>query len=147
WIRQNLSSPNGVVDGRTVLERRIIPGIMNTVNRVSAFLREKAQFIAGKLNDIVGSLGQGASAIAGTILNFAVSALQWLIDRFRELVDWATDHLIGLANWVRSALESLARFLRPVLDFLRRVAAVVQNIARIVIEFGARIWNAIPHCI
>lgn len=146
-IRQYFGTRGGIVNGRSILQNEIIPGIVNTINRVASWLREKAQFVVDKLNSIVSGLGNAASAVAGTIIGFIARGLSWLAERFGELVNWAMDHLMGLANWVGNALQRLVAFLRPVLDFLRRVAAVVRNILRLAYEFGARIWNAIPACI
>jgi len=114
---------------------------------VAAFLREKAQFLAGKLNSIVGGLGNAAGAVAGTIISFIARGLTWLAERFGELVNWVMDHVMSFVDWIGGVLQRLVTFLRPVLDFLRRVAAVVRNIMRLGYEFGARIWNAIPACI
>ena len=147
WLRQNLGTRDGVVNQRNVFERTIIPGILSGVNRVSNFLLEKARWIAGKLTEVVGGLNQAVGAVAGTILNFAVNVLQWIVSNFQELVNWATDKLLGLAEFARSALEGLSVWLRPVMDFLRRVAAVVAAPMRLAYEFGASIWNAIPACL
>ena len=146
-IRQYFGTRGGIVNGRNILQNEIIPGIVNTINRVAAFLREKAQFLAGKLNSIVGGLGNAAGAVAGTIISFIARGLTWLAERFGELVNWVMDHVMSFVDWVGGVLQRLVTFLRPVLDFLRRVAAVVRNIMRLGYEFGARIWNAIPACI
>ncbi|HZI55928.1 MAG TPA: DUF4157 domain-containing protein, partial [Verrucomicrobiae bacterium] len=146
-IRQYFGTRGGIVNGRNILQNEIIPGIVSTINRVAAFLREKAQFLADKLNSVVGSLGNAAGAVAGTIIGFIARGLTWLAERFGELVNWVMDHVMSFVNWVGSVLQRLVTFLQPVLDFLRRVAAVVRNIMRIGYEFGARIWNAIPACI
>jgi phage-related protein len=146
-IRQYFGTRGGIVNGRNILQNEIIPGIVNTINRVAAFLREKAQFLAGKLNSIVGGLGNAAGAVAGTIISFIARGLTWLAERFGELVNWVMDHVMSFVNWIGGVLQRLVTFLRPVLDFLRRVAAVVRNIMRLGYEFGARIWNAIPACI
>jgi phage-related protein len=146
-IRQYFGTRGGIVNGRNILQNEIIPGIVSTINRVAAFLREKAQFLADKLNSIVGGLGNAAGAVAGTIIGFIARGLTWLAERFGELVNWVMDHVMSFVNWVGSVLQRLVTFLQPVLDFLRRVAAVVRNILRLPYEFGARIWNAIPACI
>jgi phage-related protein len=146
-IRQYFAARGGIVNGRNILQNEIIPGIVSTINRVAAFLREKAQFLADKLNSIVGGLGNAAGAVAGTIIGFIARGLTWLAERFGELVNWVMDHVMSFVNWVGSVLQRLVTFLQPVLDFLRRVAAVVRNILRLPYEFGARIWNAIPACI
>jgi hypothetical protein len=146
-IRQYFGTRGGIVNGRNILQNEIIPGIVSTINRVAAFLREKAQFLADKLNSIVGGLGNAAGAVAGSIIGFIARGLTWLAERFGELVNWVMDHVMSFVNWVGSVLQRLVTFLQPVLDFLRRVAAVVRNILRLPYEFGARIWNAIPACI
>jgi phage-related protein len=146
-IRQYFGTRGGIVNGRNILQNEIIPGIVNTINRVAAYLREKAQFLADKLNSVVGGLGNAAGAVAGTIIGFIARGLTWLAERFGELVNWVMDHVMSFVNWVAGVLQRLVTFLQPVLDFLRRVAAVVRNIMRIGYEFGARIWNAIPACI
>jgi phage-related protein len=146
-IRQYFGTRGGIVNGRNILQNEIIPGIVSTINRVAAFLREKAQFLAEKLNNVVGGLGNAAGAVAGTIIGFIARGLTWLAERFGELVNWVMDHVMSFVNWVGSVLQRLVTFLQPVLDFLRRVAAVVRNIMRLPYEFGARIWNAIPACI
>jgi phage-related protein len=146
-IRQYFGTRGGIVNGRNILQNEIIPGIVNTINRVAAFLKEKAQFLADKLNSIVGGLGNAAGAVAGTIIGFIARGLTWLAERFGELVNWVMDHVMSFVNWVGGVLQRLVTFLQPVLDFLRRVAAVIRNIMRIGYEFGARIWNAIPACI
>lgn len=146
-IRQYFAARGGIVNGRNILQNEIIPGIISTINRVAAFLREKAQFLADKLNSIVGGLGNAAGAVAGTIIGFIARGLTWLAERFGELVNWVMDHVMSFVNWVAGVLQRLVAFLQPVLDFLRKVAAVVRNILRLPYEFGARIWNAIPACI
>ena len=146
-IRQYFGTRGGIVNGRNILQNEIIPGIVSTINRVAAFLREKAQFLADKLNSIVGGLGNAAGAVAGTIIGFIARGLTWLAERFGELVNWVMDHVMSFVTWVGSVLQRLVTFLQPVLDFLRRVAAVIRNVMRIGYEFGARIWNAIPACI
>jgi hypothetical protein len=65
WIRQNLGTGNGVVNARQYLERVIIPGIISGVNKATAFLREKARFIADKLTAVVSGLNQAIGAVAG----------------------------------------------------------------------------------
>ena len=146
-IRQYFGTRGGIVNGRNILQNEIIPGIVSTINRVAAYLREKAQFLADKLNSVVGGLGNAAGAVAGTIIGFIARGLTWLAERFGELVNWVMDHVMSFVNWVAGVLQRLVAFLQPVLDFLRRVAAVVRNIMRIGYEFGARIWNLIPACI
>jgi hypothetical protein len=146
-IRQYFATRGGIVNARNILQNEIIPGIVNTINRVAAFLREKAQFLADKLNSIVGGLGSAAGAVAGTIIGFIARGLTWLVERFSELLNWVMDHVMSFVTWVGSVLQRLVTFLQPVLDFLRRVAAVVRNVLRLGYEFGARIWNAIPACI
>jgi hypothetical protein len=146
-IRHYFGTRGSIVNGRNILQNEIIPGIVSTINRVAAFLREKAQFLAEKLNRIVTGLGNAAGAVAGTIIGFIARGLTWLAERFGELVNWVLDHVMSFVNWVGSVLQRLVAFLQPVLDFLRRVAAVVRNIMRLTFEFGARIWNAIPACI
>lgn len=146
-IRRYFGTRGGILNGRNILQNEIIPGIVSTINRVAAFLREKAQFLAEKLNRIVSGLGSAAGAVAGTIISFIARGLTWLAERFGELVNWVMDHVMSFVTWVGSVLQRLVAFLQPVLDFLRRVAAVVRNILRLPYEFGARIWNAIPACI
>ena len=118
WIRQNLRSRDAVVQQRGVLQGVIIPGILNSVNRVSAFLLEKARFISDKLTEFVGGLSQAAGAVAGTIFNFAVGILQWLIDRFQELVAWGTRVLMSFVNFVTETLARLITYLQPILAVL-----------------------------
>jgi len=147
WIRQYLRSREGIVRQRGVLEGAIIPGILGAVNRVSAFLMDKARFIAGKLRDVVGGLNRALGAVAGTVLNFAVSILRWIVDRFQELVDWAVQGLVGLASGAAAALERLRIYLQPILNVLREIAGVVGNLMRLPMLLAGRLWNAIPACI
>ena len=98
WIRQNLRNRSAIVQQRGLLEGMIIPGIMNAVTRVSAFVLEKAQFISNKLTEVASGLNQAVGAVAGTILNFVVGILQWSIERFQELVRWAIGQLLALAE-------------------------------------------------
>ena len=147
WIRRNLSTRDGVVRQRDVLRSTIIPGIINAVRGVSSFLLDKARFVAGKLTEVVSGLNEALGSVAGTILNFAVGILQWLVDRFRELVAWAIEGLMRLANWVANALERLVAFMQPVLEVLRSIARVIGNIMQLPMLLAGRVWNAIPACI
>lgn len=147
WIRQHMTRPNGVVEQRGVLHGTIIPAIMGAVNRVSAFLTEKAQFITTKLGEVMSGLGQAISAVAGTILRFVTPILQWIADRFRELVNWAQEKLMGLVNWVRTGFERLRIFLQPVLDVLGQIASVIGNIITLPFLLAGRLWSVIPACI
>ncbi|HET7833884.1 MAG TPA: DUF4157 domain-containing protein [Gallionella sp.] len=147
WIRQNLRSREAVVQQRGVLQGVIIPGILGAVNRVSTFLVEKAQFISGKITQVVTGLNQAVGAVAGSILSFAVSILQWIVARFQELARWAGQGLMALANGVASALRQLSVYLQPILDVLRQIAQVVGNIMRLPLLLAGRLWNLIPACI
>ncbi len=147
WIRQHWNTPNGLVDGRDILQKTILPGILGAVKQISTWLSEKAQFIASKLSEVLGGLGQTVSIVAGSLFRFAVSALQWITDRFSELASWAREKLMALATWVGDGLERLHVWLEPVLGVLRRIGEVALDILKLPGLVLSGLWNKIPACI
>lgn len=147
WIRRNLRNRDEVVAQRGYLEGVIIPGIMRAVDRTSDFISEKAQWIVEKLTEVVSGLTQAAGAVAGTILGFVVGLLQWVIDRFQELVRWAVRQLPVFAQWVQDVLERVRAFFEPVRRFLVGVNRAVRDVMQLGAALGDRLWNAVPACL
>jgi hypothetical protein len=146
-LAQILTRPNGVAEARIELETVVIPGIQRAVGEVSSWLAQKAAVIAARLNQVVGGLGGAVQAVAGSILRLAVSAVQWLLDRFRELVRWAEGALLRLSQLVSAALARLSAFLEPVRVVLRWVGRVLLDVFEVVSMVADRLWNLIPACI
>ncbi len=146
-IRQFLSDREQIVAQRGVLQGVVIPAIMDGINRVSAFLIDTASTITGALTSIVGQLNEALGAVAGSILDFAVSVLRWLVERFQELVNWAEGALLDLALTVETTLEQMRVFLQPVLDVLAEIAEVIRDVMRLPMLLAGRLWNLIPACI
>lgn len=147
WIRQHLSTPDGVVNARVVLQKVIIPQILGAVKGFTGKLTQIASSITERLNGVMGGLGNLIGAIGASILSFAVSAIQWIADQFKALVDWANNKLNALVEWVTTGLERLHTFLQPVLDFLGKVASVIGDILQLPFLIAGKLWNMIPACI
>jgi phage-related protein len=147
WIIDHFRTRGSVVDQRGLLEGTIIPGILGAVGAVTSALGRAAAFVTEKLNAATAGLGELVSAVAGSFLSFAVSAVRWVADQFNRLAGWARDKLTALAGWVKSGLDRLRGFLQPVLDVLRRFGEVVGDIWQIAKLAVSRAWRAIPACI
>ena len=147
WIARHLRTRGSVVEQRGALEREVIPKIMGAVKAVSGKLGEIAASLTEKFGAIVSGLGKAAGLLAGSIVDFLVGAVQWLIGKFKLLLAWATEKVQAIAGWVKSALERLKTFLEPVFEVVRWIGAVAKDIFNLVSGVIKGIWNKIPGCI
>jgi phage-related protein len=147
WIKQNMTSRDGVVNQRDFLRGTILPGIMNAVGAVSGALSRAAGFVLEKLSGVMASLGEVVGAVAGSIFRVAVAIVQWVADQFRALVQWATDKLKGLADLVAAGLDKLKRFLEPLFSLLGEIAGVFVDLLKLPLMLVGRLWRLIPACI
>jgi len=147
WIRQHLSTPDGVVNARVVLQKVIIPQILGAVKGFTGKLAQIASSITERLNGVMSGLGNLIGALGASVLSFAMSAIQWIADQFKALVEWANNKLNALVEWVTTGLERLHTFLQPVLDFLGKVASVIGDILQLPFLIAGKLWNMIPACI
>ncbi len=147
WIRQHLNKPDGVVSNRDVLQKVIIPGIINSIHSFTGKLASAAGAITDKLNGIMAGLGQVIGTLSGSIINFAVKAVQWIADQFQNLVNWASDKLMALVDWVSRGLKRLVDFLQPVFDVLKQIGEVIFDILKLPFLILGKLWHMIPACI
>ena len=120
---------------------------MNAVKGLTGKLTSIAASIIEKLNKVMGGLGDLVSAVGGSILRFAVSAVKWIADQFQGLVQWGSEKLHGLVNWITNGLERLHVFLQPVLDVLAKVGEVIVDILKLPGLIIGTAWKMIPACI
>ena len=111
WVRQHLSTQNGVVNNRGVLQNVIIPQVMGGIRNFTAKLQGIASSILGKIVSVSGGLGQVIGAVSSSIISFAVGAVQWIADQFKNLAEWASEKLMALVDSLSSGLEHLVHFL------------------------------------
>ncbi len=147
WIRQHLNKPDGVVSNRDMLQKVIIPGIINAIHSFTGKIASAASAITGKLNEIMAGLGQVIGTLAGSIISFAVKAVQWIADQFQNLVNWASDKLMALVDWVSRGLKRLLDFLQPVFDVLKQIGEVIFDILKLPFLILGKLWHMIPACI
>lgn len=147
WIRENLSTREGVVEQKDVLRNVVIPSILSSIESVSAFLTDKAGMIAEKMTQLVGALNDGVKSVSASVLSFAAGLLEWLVEKFGELAAWAIEKLFGAVDMINSALESFGSYLIPLLNFLEEVAGVIRDIMRLPFMLAGELWSAIPACI
>lgn len=147
WIRQHLNTPGGVVSYRDILQKVIIPGIINAIHSFTGKLASIAGLITDKLNGVMAGLGQVISAVGGSIISFAVKAVQWIADQFQSLVNWASDKLMALVDWVSRGLKRLLDFLQPVFNVLKQIGEVIFDILKLPGLILGKLWHMIPACI
>jgi phage-related protein len=146
WIKANWSG-DMIVRAREYLHDTLIPSVLGAVNRVTGALTRMAAAINGKLGELAAGMGRMVSTVAGSILRFAVAAVQWIADQITELVRWGTEKLHSLVEWVQTGLARLQTFLQPVFEFLGKVAHVVADIYGLPFMLAGKVWNMIPSCI
>jgi phage-related protein len=146
WIKANWSG-DMIVRAREYLHDTLIPSVLGAVNRVTGALTRMAAAINGKLGELAAGMGRMVSTVAGSILRFAVAAVQWIADQITELVRWGTEKLHALVEWVQTGLARLQTFLQPVFEFLGKVAHVVADIYGLPFMLAGKVWNMIPSCI
>jgi hypothetical protein len=147
WIRKHFNTPDGVVSNREILQKVIIPGIINAIHSFTGKLASVAGLITDKLNGVMAGLGQVISAVGGSIISFAVKAVQWIADQFQSLVNWASDKLMALVDWVSRGLKRLLDFLQPVFDVLKQIGEVIFDILKLPGLILGKLWHMIPACI
>src|SRR5262249_50725230 len=92
-------------------------------------------------------ISRAAASLGGSLLQFAVMAIQWLADQAMALASWAQLQLAEVAHWLTSALAKLQSFLEGMLDFFAKVGKVILDIYYLPILLGEKIWNWVPACI
>jgi len=147
WISQHMGRRGSVVDQRSVLERDVIPKIMGAVTTVGNELSRIAKKLTGAFGGILAALGKAVGMLAGSILSFLVSVVEWVANQFKKLLQWAINGVQALAGFVMSVLQKLKDFLEPILAVVRWLGAVIANILNLVSGVIKKIWNKIPACI
>jgi phage-related protein len=147
WIAAHWGKGDIIVQARAYLEKTLIPPLLGAAHKLSASLTHMAESVASALGSLSAGLGRAAGALAGSVLRFFVSAVQWLADQATSLTQWAVGKLAGLATWVNTALDKLQAFLKQILALLARVGAVILDIYGLPILLAEKVWNLIPACI
>jgi len=147
WIAANWGKGNAIVQARQYLEKTLIPPLVGAIGRLQQAVSRVAATITSALASIAAALGRAAAAVGGTLLGFAVTAIQWLVDQANALAGWANRELALVAQWVATSIQRLQAFLHNMLQFLSRVGAVVLDVMGLPILLGEKIWNWVPACI
>jgi hypothetical protein len=147
WIKTNWGKGNATVQARVYLEKTLIPALLGNVHSMTASLVRMANTVATSLQQFAAKVGAIAGSVAGTLLDFAVAAVQWIAGQIDVIAEWATQKLLVLVDLVQAALSSLAAFMQRVLTFLGKVANVVIDIWSLPVGLLGAVWNAIPACV
>jgi hypothetical protein len=148
WLAAHMGrGGDAVVGDRDTFERSIMPALLGAVDAVSSGLKRAAAWLTDKLSAVTAALGDAAGTLAGGALRFLTSAVQWLLDKFKELATWAVQQVQALAELVEPALNRLRQLLEPVLRVVRWIGRIVSNVLEIVGLIAERAWNLIPACI
>ena len=147
WLAKTFSKPNGIVSERRTLAQEIAPLVKRVTGEVTKAVSKGAAWLVDKLNAVVKGLQGATSSLGDSLLRFLVTAAQWLLDRFQELLAWATEKVNGLAELIGKALARIVVWLQPVLRVLDKVGAVLENILELMILLAEKAWNAIPACV
>ena len=147
WLAKTFSKPNGVVTERRTLAQEIAPMVKRVTGEVTKAVAKGASWLVDKLTGAVKGLQGATSTLTDSLLRFLVTAAEWLLARFQELLAWATEKVNGLADLIGRALGRVAVWLQPVLRVLDKVGAVLENILELAILLAEKAWNAIPACV
>jgi hypothetical protein len=147
WIAANWGKGNLIVQARVYLEKTLIPPLVAAANRLSAVITHMAAVIAGALGDVAAAITRAAGALGGSLLQFAVSAIQWVADQAVALAAWAQQELGQVAHWLTGALARLQSFLEQMLEFFAKVGKVILDIYGLPILLAEKVWNWVPACI
>jgi phage-related protein len=148
WLAANMRrGGDAVIADRGALEGTILPALMAAVDSLSSAVNRAAGWLTERLGEVTSALGDAVGMLAGGALRFLVGAVQWLLDRFKELATWATEGFQALAGLVEAAIRRLRQLLEPVLRVVRWIGRIVSNVLEIVGLVAERAWNLIPACI
>jgi hypothetical protein len=147
WVMANIHSPADMVKLRVKFEKEILPQIMRGLTTASGSLKKIFGSLTDKFNSVLGAMGKLVGLVAGSILSFIQSALQWVTDKFSALVEWASVKLTELGNWLQGVFEKVASFIAPIIRFFEKVATVVGNIMELPLLFIGGLWDMVPACI
>lgn len=86
-------------------------------------------------------------ALGGSLLQLAVSAIQWIADQATALTNWAQQELSQVAHWITGALAKLQSFLEQMLEFFAKVGKVVIDVYGLPVLLAEKVWNWVPACI
>ena len=147
WIKANWGKGNLVLQARTYLEKTLIPALMGQLNKMTAAVTRMAASLNGTLGSLAASAGAMVTSVAGSVLRFAVDAMQWLAEQAIALARWASEKLMALSDWIKTTFDRVVKFLQPVLDFLGQVGKVVADVYFLPVMLAGKAWNLIPSCI
>jgi len=147
WIKANWGKGNMIIQARTYLEKTLIPALMGHLNRMTAAVTKMAASLNGKLGELAAGAGALVSTVAGSMLKFAVNAMQWIAEQAIELAQWASEKLTALSQWIQTTFTRLAKFLQPVLDFLGELGKIYADVLFLPVMLAGKAWNLIPSCI
>ncbi|MER9247608.1 DUF4157 domain-containing protein [Mesorhizobium sp. M0590] len=147
WIAANWGKGNIIATARVYLEQTLIPPLLDAVGRLSATFTNVAQSISGALNNLAAGMAGAVGVLGGSILSFAVSAVQWIASQVNALAAWANGQLAQLGAWLKGALGKLQTLLKGVLQFFGRVADVIIDIWGLPVLLGEAIWDRVPACV
>ncbi|WP_338699895.1 DUF4157 domain-containing protein [Bradyrhizobium sp. 26S5] len=147
WIHANWGKGNIIVQARTYIEATLIPPLLGAARNLGGAVTGMANSISAALGNLAAGLVRSVGVLGGSLLAFAVSAVQWIADQANALATWASAQLGQIAVWLSEALNGLQAFLTGVMEFLRRVGEVVLDIWGLPVLLAEKIWNWVPACI
>ncbi|WP_395018484.1 DUF4157 domain-containing protein [Dongia sp.] len=147
WIAANWGKGNIIVQARVQLEKVLIPPLLAAAQRLGGAVTQVANTISGLLGAFAGSLARAAASLGGSLLQFAVNAVQWVADQVTAVAVWANQQLAQAAQWMTGALGRLQFFLQQMLTLFQKVGGVVLDIYGLPLLLAEKVWNWIPACI
>lgn len=147
WIYTNWGKGNMVVQARVYLEKTLIPPLQGAVKRLGASVSRMADSISKALSNFAAGMTRAVGSLGGSLLSFAISAVQWIADQVTVLADWARQQLGQLSQWFGGALGKLEIFLHRMLQFFAEVGGVVLDIWGLPILLAGELWEKVPACI
>jgi hypothetical protein len=147
WIYANWGKGNMVVQARVYLEKTLIPPLQGALKRMDGAIARMAGSVINALGNFAAGMARAVGAIGGSLLRFAVSAVQWLADQVAALADWARLQLGQLSQWLTGALGNLQAFLGRMLRFFAKVGGLVLDIWGLPMVLAGELWEKVPACV
>jgi hypothetical protein len=147
WIAANWGKGNILIEARAYLERTLLPPLLGAIAKTQNAITRMATSFSTTLTDFANALNRAVNALGGSVLRFAVTAMQWLATEAVAFANWARDELQHLAQWMASAGDRLQALINSTLHFLERAGNVILDVWGLPALLGEKIWNWVPACI
>jgi len=147
WIYANWGKGNMVAQARVYLEKTLIPPLQGALVRMDAAVARLAGSVIDALSRFAAGLSRTVGALGGTVFNFAISAIQWIVDQMTAAAEWARQELAKLSRWLGGALIKLEAFLGRMVQFFAKVGGVILDIYGLPILLAGDLWEKVPACV